>query len=79
MQISEQHQLEFDHKDAQKSQKIQNLEHQKQAMQKQLQDKEKFIVNLKVEIQKMAEKSCLETQTRDDELSQEKNENEKRI
>ena len=41
-------------------------------MKKQLQDKEKFIANLKVEIQKMAETSCVEKQMRNDELVKEK-------
>lgn len=41
-------------------------------MKKQLQDKEKFIANLKVEIQKMAETSCVENQIRNDELVKEK-------
>ena len=41
-------------------------------MKKQLQDKEKFIANLKVEIQKMAETSCVENQRRNDELVKEK-------
>jgi hypothetical protein len=41
-------------------------------LKKQLQDKEKFIANLKVEIQKMAETSCVENQIRNDELVKEK-------
>ena len=41
-------------------------------MKKQLQDKEKFIANLKVEIQKMAETSCVEKQMRNDELVKQK-------
>jgi len=41
-------------------------------LKKQLQDKEKFIANLKVEIQKMAETSCVENQIRIDELVKEK-------